>query len=193
MCVRDDNYSVYVTLTWVWSPILLYLHDRWFISQADKDKPGTDKDIDYYQHKSTVDEEREPPLRGWNCLTGNAGAYSKDPPPILERGDDYVPEGYDTSQCLVHRLPKWCLEHDLLTLVFSQSSLHREIISRSTKLVLFLSEVNALTTAHVHLMWKAAISSHEADIVDEIFSLLVHTSWHLRTDLFKALIELGTY
>ena len=94
---------------------------------------------------------------------------------------------------MVYRLPKWCLEHDLLTLVFSQSSLHREIISRSTKLVLFLSEMNALTTAHVQLMWKAAMASHEADIVDEIFSLLVITSWHLRGDLFKALIELGTY
>ena len=71
--------------------------------------------------------------------------------------------------------------------------LFRQKCQRWLALVLFLSEVNALTTAHVHLMWKAAISSHEADIVDEIFSLLVHTSWHLRTDLFKALIELGTY
>ena len=37
----------------------------WFLSEADKDSPGTDKDIDYYQHRSTVLEELEPSASGW--------------------------------------------------------------------------------------------------------------------------------
>jgi ubiquitin carboxyl-terminal hydrolase 9/24 len=32
----------------------------WFLSEADKDQPGTDRDIDYYQHKSKEHEETEP-------------------------------------------------------------------------------------------------------------------------------------
>jgi ubiquitin carboxyl-terminal hydrolase 9/24 len=30
----------------------------WFISEADPEQPGTDKDIDYYQHKSSKYEEK---------------------------------------------------------------------------------------------------------------------------------------
>ena len=229
----------------------------WFISQADKDKPGTDKDIDYYQvrlwptymlagmtlttshhitymamyraprllqHKSNVDEEREPPLRGWNCLIGGTAAtVSRGPPPTLERVGEVVPEGVDTSEFLVHRLVRWCLEHDLLSHFFSPLSLRVEVISRSLRLALFLSEADALTEAHVQLMWRAAAQSQDVDIVDEVFTVLVQVrgwpawkcvwrvdrpprpgtpthpcltvlvqvSWHLRADLFKALIALA--
>lgn len=37
----------------------------WFLSEADKDQPGTDKDIDYYQHRSSSQEEQEPNPTGW--------------------------------------------------------------------------------------------------------------------------------
>jgi len=36
----------------------------WFLSEADADQPGTDKDIDYYQHKSKKWQEKKPPRRG---------------------------------------------------------------------------------------------------------------------------------
>ncbi|RYG63860.1 hypothetical protein EON64_15125 [archaeon] len=43
----------------------------WFLSQADKEKPGTDKDIDYYLHRTPAEEDREPPASGWqNNHTG---------------------------------------------------------------------------------------------------------------------------
>ena len=35
----------------------------WFLSEADEEQPGTDRDIDYYQHKSKEDEELQPPPR----------------------------------------------------------------------------------------------------------------------------------
>lgn len=43
----------------------------WFLSEADKDQPGTDKDIDYYQHRSTAAEDQEPNATGWQTCTGN--------------------------------------------------------------------------------------------------------------------------
>ena len=43
----------------------------WFISEADPDQPGTDKDIDYYQHKSTKAEEAMPPKNGWSVSKGH--------------------------------------------------------------------------------------------------------------------------
>jgi hypothetical protein len=49
----------------------------WFLSEADEEQPGTDRDIDYYQHKSKEHEETEPPPQGW-VTCRNAGV---DPPP----------------------------------------------------------------------------------------------------------------
>ena len=53
----------------------------WFLSEADEEQPGTDRDIDYYQHKSKEHEETEPPPRGW-ITCRNAGV---EPPPQLRR------------------------------------------------------------------------------------------------------------
>jgi hypothetical protein len=47
-------------------------HKWWFISEADKDSPGTDKDIDYYQHRSAPNEEQEPSAKGWITCTTNS-------------------------------------------------------------------------------------------------------------------------
>ena len=35
----------------------------WFLSEADEEQLGTDRDIDYYQYKSKEDEELQPPPR----------------------------------------------------------------------------------------------------------------------------------
>jgi len=49
----------------------------WFLSEADEEQLGTDRDIDYYQYKSKEDEELQPPPRGWvTCRTAGI-----DPPP----------------------------------------------------------------------------------------------------------------
>ena len=161
----------------------------WFISQADKDKPGTDKDIDYYQHKSNSDEEREPQCYGWNCM-GSNNQLSREPAPTLERVGELIEEGTDTSEFLVHKLSRWCLRNDLLGLVFSHS-VHREVISRSTKLVMFLSSMDVLTEEHILLIWKAAMQSPDMDIVEEIFCLLVQVSARLKENLYTVLMSVA--
>lgn len=159
----------------------------WFISQADKEKPGTDKDIDYYQHKSNCDEEREPQCHGWNCM-GSSNLLSKEPPPALERVGELVDQGTDTTEYLIHKLSKWCLGNDLLNLVFSQS-VHREVVSRSAKLVMFLSSIDVLTEEHVLLIWRAAMQSPDMDIVEEIFCLLVQVSARMKEKLYTILMS----
>ena len=159
----------------------------WFISQADKEKPGTDKDIDYYQHKSNSEEEREPSCFGWNCMGAN-NVLSKEPAPTLERVGELVDEGTDVSDYLVHKLSRWCLQNDLLNLVFSQS-VHREVVSRSAKLVMFLSSVDVLREEHILQVWKAALQSPDMDIVEEIFCLLVQVSARLKESLYTVLID----
>ena len=54
----------------------------WFISEADQDQPGTDKDIDYYQHKSTEVDESLPPRKGW-CTSKGPDREKRNPPPTL--------------------------------------------------------------------------------------------------------------
>lgn len=40
-------------------------------SEADPTAPGTDKDIDYYQHKSTAVDDFMPSRTGWEAVSDN--------------------------------------------------------------------------------------------------------------------------
>lgn len=40
-------------------------------SEADPTAPGTDKDIDYYQHKSTAADDFMPSRTGWEAVSDN--------------------------------------------------------------------------------------------------------------------------
>lgn len=73
----------------------------WFISEADKDQPGTDKDIDYYVHKSKPHQNHLPQEENWETVR-----HGVDPPPILQ------PIG--ACKCLSeieHNLLKWALDN----------------------------------------------------------------------------------
>lgn len=163
----------------------------WFISQADLEKPGTDKDIDYYLHRSTADEEREPPSGGWTRVSPGVTLLGKDPPPVLKRGELILPRGATKEMYLDHKLLVWCSEKHLLRNAF-ESSIHREIVARSGKFLTFLADYDQLTAEHIHLVWKAAMHSQENDIIDEIFSLLVPLSKFLNDTLFGELMELAS-
>ena len=53
------------------------LQQQWFLSEVDREQPGTDKDIDYYRVNSHVN--KLPSTSGWSkCSSG------VDPPPTLE-------------------------------------------------------------------------------------------------------------
>lgn len=144
----------------------------WFISQADAEKPGTEKDIDYYVHRSTFEEEREPSSHNWANSHPGMVLHGKLPCPVLKRGDAVVGSNGKQNDSIDLRLVKWCQDQDVLSQVFN-TSMHREIINRSVKLLQFLQEYNALPVSKLNEIWSASIKSREKDITDEIFSIIV--------------------
>jgi ubiquitin C-terminal hydrolase len=162
----------------------------WFISQADMDKPGTDKDIDYYLHKSTPDDEREPPSVGWTRNNPGMNLVGVDPPPVLKRGNVLLPKGVLSKEaCVDYKFIEWCLSNDILSVAFS-SSIHRETVTRSLKYLLFLVEYDVLKADHLKLIWKSAIHSNDHDVMEEIFFILVQLSPLLSSSLFSYLMDL---
>eukprot|EP01034_Spumella_vulgaris_P021785 gene21785-27854_t len=162
----------------------------WFISQADADKPGTDKDIDYYVQRGAAEDDREPPVRGWTRLNTGIPLLGVDPVPLL-RGDCRLDGEYNVEKdCMLdRRLLQWVAQKDVLTLVFGASSLHREIISRSGRLLQFLCHYDFLSLEQVHNVWKAAMQSHDTDVADEIFAQLTAVSPLFSSDAFVELVE----
>ena len=158
----------------------------WFLSEADEEQPGTDKDIDYYSHKSKAHEESEPPPSGWTTCR-NSGV---DPPPILRPFGLMVPVG-EECHTLEHQLAKWAIENKVIELVFGDS-VHREIVSRSTSLIKFLASMcdrdqpnddappqtlspnlYCLQSTHLLLAWKNCTSKADVAVSAEIYQLLV--------------------
>jgi len=157
----------------------------WFLSEADEEQPGTDRDIDYYQHKSKEHEEREPPPDNW-ITCRNAGI---DPPPKL-RGEGLVVPPGEEYNTLEHQLARWATENGIVELVLGDS-LHREIVARSTPLIKFLASMcerdaliegfdgitkpnsYCLQDSHLLLAWKTCTSKADAAVSTEIYQLLV--------------------
>jgi Ubiquitin carboxyl-terminal hydrolase len=154
----------------------------WFLSEADEEQPGTDRDIDYYQHKSKEHEEMEPPAAGW-VTCRNAGI---DPPPNLQSQGLLVPAGEERNT-LEHQLAKWAIENGIIEMVLGDS-VHREVVARSTALIKFLahmcskyslphgeiaSEVYCLQTTHLLLAWKTCTRKTDAAVSAQVYQLLV--------------------
>eukprot|EP00934_Nitzschia_sp_Nitz4_P006718 Nitzschia sp. Nitz4//scaffold30_size153850//93671//103110//NITZ4_002785-RA/size153850-augustus-gene-0.62-mRNA-1//1//CDS//3329547285//6708//frame0 len=152
----------------------------WFLSEADEEQPGTDRDIDYYQHKSQEHEETEPPPFGWVTCPSKG----LDPPPQLKAVGLMVPEGaeFDT---LEHQLAKWAIENGIIELVLGDS-VHREIVSRSTALIKFLASMcqrespagvsenpYCLQKSHLQLAWKTCSKKIDAAVTAQVNQLLV--------------------
>jgi hypothetical protein len=158
----------------------------WFISEADEQQPGTDKDIDYYQQKSKKRDENVPPCTGWSTCR-SAGL---DPPPYLEPKGLVVPPGeeYNTME---HQMAKWAIENKVVELVLG-SSIHREIVSRSIRLIGFLVQMctkdepidtaqfphlvpnkYCLNSEHLNLAWKTCESKLDAAVSAQVYELLV--------------------
>ena len=159
----------------------------WYISEADQQKPGTNNDIDYYQHKPSVDDQKEPPLRGWIISNSKHGQFGRDPPPTLTRVGSHIPEGMTEDMYLYYRVRIWVRENDLLGKLFGESA-HPEIVSRSLKLMTFLAD-GYLKDEDIKLIWKAAAQSHDSALVDEFFVILVTLSQTLDEELFQVLIN----
>lgn len=156
----------------------------WFLSEADEEQPGTDRDIDYYQHKSKEHEETQPPPGGW-ITCRNAG---KEPSPQLKAAGLMVPSGEEFNT-LEHQLAKWAIENDIIELVLGDS-VHREIVARSTALIKFLASMckrdngvestaqkqpnmYCLQASHLLLAWKTCTRKADAAVSTQVYQLLV--------------------
>lgn len=157
----------------------------WFLSEADEEQPGTDRDIDYYQHKSKEHEETQPPPAGW-VTCRNAG---KELPPQLRSVGLMVPEGEEYNT-LEHQLATWAIENGIIELVLGDS-VHREIVARSTSLIKFLASMcerdnptdsnvggktpnmYCLQTSHLLLAWKTCTRKADAAVSAQVYQLLV--------------------
>jgi hypothetical protein len=123
----------------------------WFISEADKDEPGTDRDIDYYQHKSKQSEEALPSAHGWDtCRQG------VDPPPLLRAVGLAVPPGEEenTLECV---LVKWATDNGVIGLMTSMDS--AEIVGKSASLAKFLADVREKQRSTAPTIRNAAAAS----------------------------------
>lgn len=168
----------------------------WFISEADEQQPGTDKDIDYYQLKSKKRDENLPPCTGWSTCR-SAGL---DPPPYLEPKGLVVPPGEEYST-MEHQMAKWAIENKVVELVLG-SSIHREIVARSTRLIGFLVRMctkdepldaaqfpdlvpnqYCLNSEHLNLAWKTCESKLDAAVSAQVYELLVSILPSLPDDL----------
>ena len=181
----------------------------WFLSEADADQPGTDKDIDYYQHKSKKNQEKKPPHHGW--LTCRSG---EDPPPTLKSLSVMVPPGEEYNT-LEHKLAKWAIENGVIELVLGDS-IHREIVSRSTDLIKFLAGMcdmddpvepvvrdgvtspmqtdmipnqYCLRASHLLMAWKTCIKTRDDAVSSQIYQLLVSILPSLSDELAIPLIK----
>ena len=97
----------------------------WFLSEADEEQPGTDRDIDYYQHKSAKDhEEPYPPASGW-ATCRSAG---QDPSPNLQAIGWVVPPGEERNT-LEHQLAKWAISQRIVEQVLGDTTSHREVVA----------------------------------------------------------------
>jgi len=173
----------------------------WFLSHADEQNPGTDKDFDYYQHKSKKHEEDLPSCLGWTIAKG------ADPPPKLQPKGILVPPGEEFNT-MEHQMAQWAISSKIIEVVLG-SSIHREIVLRSTPLIQFLADMctkndydelaakasnvgpNAycLQASHLTLAWNTCKSKLDAAASAAVYQLLVSILPSLPDSLAIHLLE----
>ena len=180
----------------------------WFLSEADEDQPGTDKDVDYYQHKSNKKEEAMPPMSGWVTCRSAGSSAGTEPPPTLESSGVMVPRGEEYNT-LEHQLAKWAIQNHLIELVLGDS-VHREVVARSKELIEFLGSMctrdqpldgdhdlvscmvpncYCLLVSHLLLAWKTCTSKADAAVSAEVYKLLVEILPTLPNNLAITLLK----
>mmetsp|Transcript_1602 Transcript_1602/g.2995 ORF Transcript_1602/g.2995 Transcript_1602/m.2995 type:complete len:2808 (-) Transcript_1602:373-8796(-) len=153
----------------------------WFLSIVDPYSPGGAKDIDYYQHKSTVDQHSEPPELSWETMVN--AALGKAPAPTLTRmARTPDPDGFNET------VLRWITEQKLIEKVFGPG-IHREIVSRSKSLVQLLVEENQLADESVEAIYRVGATHQEDDIVEEVFQLLATSSRYMNDASYGALMR----
>eukprot|EP00816_Leptocylindrus_hargravesii_P003383 CAMPEP_0196807370 /NCGR_PEP_ID=MMETSP1362-20130617/7352_1 /TAXON_ID=163516 /ORGANISM="Leptocylindrus danicus, Strain CCMP1856" /LENGTH=3994 /DNA_ID=CAMNT_0042181271 /DNA_START=105 /DNA_END=12089 /DNA_ORIENTATION=- len=154
----------------------------WFLSEADEDQPGTDKDVDYYQHKSKQHDEAIPPQYGWTTCRN-----SRDPAPTLRAMGVMVPNGHERTT-LEHQLADWAMQCGVIELVLG-GSVHREVVARSQPLLKFLAQRRVLQSKQLLAAWRVCTSKADAAVSSEVYALLVSLLPTLTDDLAIELLS----
>jgi hypothetical protein len=108
----------------------------WFISIADEEQPGTDRDMDYYQHNSPH-ETKIPPTDGWTPASNARHTV----PPRLQPIGTLVPPGQEHAT-LEHQIVAWVMKHAIVERLFRSTNLHPDVLSQSLVLIELLVEVS---------------------------------------------------
>ena len=116
----------------------------WFLSWADENSPGSDKDVDYYSAKKS----RNFTTNDW---MGKAAKGSDPTPTILEIRNDDADE--DTGDSLEQKMLLWSEEMQFVEEIFGDG-IHKEIVSRCEPLFRFLVDTNALKMEDLRFIWK---------------------------------------
>jgi len=159
----------------------------WFLSEADSECPGTEKDIDYYKHQDAFQRYKShPPLSGWRLCAGR-GERGRGPVPVLRVSDEITipPNSFAESVC------QQTLLSEVLNNIYGDS-MHREVVARSSNLLFFLVKVNSLNNAHIDLIWKACLRCGEAELCDEILHVLASLCMHLKTNFLVHLLDIAS-
>eukprot|EP00903_Cladosiphon_okamuranus_P009694 g9223.t1 len=163
----------------------------WFISEADPTSPGTDKDVDYYQHKSGPQDNFMPWRTGWESASDNKlPVKGLNPPPTVTPvpSEGYLcPEGKE-HDTLEWELARWIVENKVVEEIFGDS-IHREVVGRSAKLLRFLSSMeDALTTDHLDLIWSSCVGKAEPELQAVVYQLLTTLVECMKPELVVHLI-----
>lgn len=151
---------------------------RWFISIV---TPGQN-DIDFYEDHSKGG--KLPSFNEWCCCNKN----STTQPPTFTAISYLSYFDLSNDNLLIKKFIKWVTESDILSFVF-KTSIHREIVSRSESVLLFLAEHQAIKLDLLEMIWKCAIQNSDDDAVDEVLNILALICVKLRKDLFKIIID----
>ncbi|CAM9650657.1 unnamed protein product [Ectocarpus sp. 6 AP-2014] len=96
----------------------------WFISEADPTSPGTDKDVDYYQHKSNNHNNFMPWRTGWEAASDTKLLVKGvNPPPTVTPvpSEGYLCPPREEYNTLEWELARWIVENKVVEEIFGDT------------------------------------------------------------------------
>jgi hypothetical protein len=111
----------------------------WFISIADEEQPGSDRDLDFYYHRSPT-VTKIPPTDGWIAL--NSGTTQGTVPPRLQAIGIQMPPGQEHAT-FEHQMAAWVLKYNIVERVLKNTTIHAEVQAQLHPLIQFLFDLSA--------------------------------------------------
>lgn len=144
------------------------LQKWWFLSEADAENPGTDRDTDYYKRKSDDENSACPPPCGWITCPNAAGM---DPPPKLRAEGLVVPKGQEKNT-LEDQLAAWVYEKNIVELVLGARTTRPVEIELSKALLQFVIRRDCFQKSHLDLAWETIVAKAGTEWSRELCRLI---------------------